>query len=468
MVGKQSLSKLALKKRQSGNNHEAIRLFREHLCHYPDDLYSKHNLAAALGDVGHFGESAQVIYEAINKGLNKHQSWLVYARSLSGIGRVKEAKSAYKSALAIEPVDGESHRELAQLIWMTTGDYENSLSLLNKSITNHPKAVNLSILRAELAGQMGDYASQHKWMLACYESFGQQPEIKYYLSKAALANGAFQEALKFSKLAITAFHGDLQCVIHHINCLLANALPETALALLEQVIKRFPHDQHLLALQATCWRLQGDDRYEQLYNYEQYVRQLPLGVPDGWDDLNHYIDDLETELDEEHHFKSHPFFLSVRHGSQIPSITSSSRTAMKAFSEAVKEPMDRYLRELEGTEGYLQSRNKRVANLFSAWSVKLFSDGFHVNHVHQEGWLSSACHIRLADFTNTSRSETDREGWLKFGEPGPVCKPQLLPDKYIEPKRGHIVIFPSYIWHGTVPIKGKADRLTVAADFVPS
>ena len=60
-----------------------------------------------------------------------------------------------------------------------------------------------------------------------------------------------------------------------------------------------------------------------------------------------------------------------------------------------------------------------------------------------------------------------KAGWLKFGEPGPHCDPKLPPDRYIKPQRGMIVIFPSYVWHGTVPFEGDADRLTVAADLVP-
>ncbi len=462
-----NLSKLALELRKKGDNLQAIKLFQEHLSQYPNDLYAKHNLAAAFGDIGRFSDSATVIAEAITDGLNKSQSWLVYARALSNTGKDKDAISAYRSSLLLEPLNADVHKELAQLIWMTTGDYQGSLTVLGEFIVSHPEAIHLRILQAELCGQMGNYADQYRLMKVCYELSDKQPAMQYYLSKAALAKGDFSDALKYGALTSAAFPNDLQCTIHYINCLLAEGKPDTALKLVQGIRKQFPFDQHLLALQATCWRLKGDDKYEELYDYNRFVKQIPLGVPSGWSSLEHYMNDLEMELDEEHHFKSHPFFLSVRHGSQIPSITSSSRKAMKSFASAVKEPMKAYISGLSDSGGFIQNRSTGAAKLISAWSVKLFSDGFHVNHVHQEGWLSSACHVRLAGSDNTN-TEDKKAGWLKLGEPGPVCSPVLLPDKYVEPKRGHMIIFPSYMWHGTVPFQGIIDRLTVAADFQPA
>ena len=33
---------------------------------------------------------------------------------------------------------------------------------------------------------------------------------------------------------------------------------------------------------------------------------------------------------------------------------------------------------------------------------------------------------------------------------------------------GRLVLFPSYMWHGTTPITGDAPRLTIAFDAVPA
>ena len=63
--------------------------------------------------------------------------------------------------------------------------------------------------------------------------------------------------------------------------------------------------------------------------------------------------------------------------------------------------------------------------------------------------------------------ERGHEGWLKFGEPGVVTNPPLGPEHFVKPKAGDLVLFPSYMWHGTVPFGGDEPRLTVAFDVLP-
>ncbi len=60
-----------------------------------------------------------------------------------------------------------------------------------------------------------------------------------------------------------------------------------------------------------------------------------------------------------------------------------------------------------------------------------------------------------------------QDGWIKFGEPGPRTSPSLPPEHFVKPEPGLLVLFPSYMWHGTVPFEGKDRRLTMAFDVVP-
>jgi ectoine hydroxylase-related dioxygenase (phytanoyl-CoA dioxygenase family) len=87
-----------------------------------------------------------------------------------------------------------------------------------------------------------------------------------------------------------------------------------------------------------------------------------------------------------------------------------------------------------------------------------------VNHIHPEGWLSSAYYASVpAEVDDPTR----RSGWLKFGEPR-FAVPQLTPFLEVQPKAGRLVLFPSYLWHGTNALQDDAPRLSVAFDAVPS
>ena len=61
-----------------------------------------------------------------------------------------------------------------------------------------------------------------------------------------------------------------------------------------------------------------------------------------------------------------------------------------------------------------------------------------------------------------------REGWLALAQPPFPTSPPLEPLRYEKPEPGKLVLFPSCLWHGTVPFSGDQPRLSVAFDIVPA
>jgi hypothetical protein len=95
--------------------------------------------------------------------------------------------------------------------------------------------------------------------------------------------------------------------------------------------------------------------------------------------------------------------------------------------------------------------------------VLLRPGGHHVNHIHPLGWISSAFHVELPPAV-----EDGHQGWLQFGEPELATVPKLEAEHFVKPTPGTLVLFPSYMWHGTVPFGGEKPRLTAAFDVLPA
>jgi hypothetical protein len=136
---------------------------------------------------------------------------------------------------------------------------------------------------------------------------------------------------------------------------------------------------------------------------------------------------------------------------------------VKAIFEAIDGPIRRHIAWLGQGGDPLRRRSTGGYRFNGVWSIRLRPGGFHADHVHTMGWLSSACYIALPRAV-----ETGREGWLKFGEPGVVTSPALAAEHFVKPEPGLLALFPSYMWHGTVPFGGDEPRLTVAFDLVPA
>ena len=96
--------------------------------------------------------------------------------------------------------------------------------------------------------------------------------------------------------------------------------------------------------------------------------------------------------------------------------------------------------------------------------MRLGSGGHHVNHIHPRGWISSAYYVSVPPETGSGDSKA---GWIKFGEPPIRTSPELAPEKWVQPRAGLLVLFPSFLWHGTEPIKDGAARVTAPFDVVP-
>ena len=100
----------------------------------------------------------------------------------------------------------------------------------------------------------------------------------------------------------------------------------------------------------------------------------------------------------------------------------------------------------------------------ASWSARLYDCGFHTNHVHSKGWISSAYYVALPDAVDKPGAN---EGWIKFGEPNFECGLKDPVRREVQPRVGRLVLFPSYTWHGTVPFHSQQSRTTVAFDVVP-
>ncbi len=450
--------------RGAGRIAEAIDVWRNVVARAPDTLTYQHDLAAALGDAGQNADAADIAGKAIAKGLDRPETYLVYARALAGIFDLTRAEKAYHTALSKRPDDPIVHRELAQSVWMRTGDAALAEKALVAAIQQQPANLALQIMRAEIKGQMGDSQSQFKLLNDLAVSTGRHPQICYFAARAALACKKFPEALEFSKLGADAAPDQDDVVAVYVTALLANGDASGALHVLDRLRGRQPANQYFIALQATAWRMSDDERYHAVFDYDAMTYAAPLDTPPGWSGLDAYLKELAQALTETHCYREHPFFMSVRHGSQIASITKSENPAMRAFAIAIRGPIETYIDRLGKGDDPLRSRLTGGFQLLDAWSVLLPPNGFHVNHVHPAGWLSSACHIRPPD----EDTENPKAGWLKFGEPGCATAPALAAERFIKPEAGQMVIFPSYMWHGTETFSKGSERLTVAADLAPA
>ncbi|HEY5072428.1 MAG TPA: putative 2OG-Fe(II) oxygenase [Caulobacteraceae bacterium] len=442
---------------------EAIGAYERAVRAAPHSAVAEHNLAGALGDAEFFAQSETATRRAFAKGLDAPETWLVHARAMVGQSRYDEAESAYREALRRRPDHVEALGELAQVIWMRSEDAGLASAPLDKAISGNPGLQALALKRAELLEYAGDAAAAYASLADVVSRPDAEPMIHIEAARLSMRDNP-SRALDHARRAVALIPDDriAQATLCEAHLASGEAGAATAVAL--DLRRTAPLDQHAIGLLAAAWRLAGDGRYEELYDYQSLVGSWRIDTPQGWPDLAAYLADLSKSLATLHVLRTHPIGQSVRHGSQTSqNLTLSTDPAIAAFFRAVDGPIRRHIAALGPGDDLVRSRIAADYRFAGAWSIRLRPGGFHANHLHPMGWLSSACYIALP-----SAIRHDRQGWLKFGEPGVATSPALAAEHFIEPEPGLLALFPSYMWHGTVPFAGDEPRLTIAFDVVPA
>jgi hypothetical protein len=184
-------------------------------------------------------------------------------------------------------------------------------------------------------------------------------------------------------------------------------------------------------------------------------------------DLLPPIESLAATLRNLHTAKGEYLDQSVRGGTQTDGpLFSRIDPVIRQLRQAIVTAVERHVAQLPPPDPnhptLRQPRDRRI-RFSGSWSVRLRSGGHHSNHVHPQGWISSALYIALPP---RKAEEAEDAGWLTLGAPDEKLQLDLPPQRKIEPKVGHLALFPSCMWHGTVPFH-EGERLTVAFDVAP-
>ncbi len=441
----------------AGDLRGAAALYARAAVERPDSAVAEHNLASTLGDLGDFAGAASASARAIAKGSTAPETWLVHARALQGTGELDAAEAAFLRAIGLRRDYATAHRDLAQLRWMRTADVGTALAAIDSARIPALASVEAVVLLS--AGEPARAAA------VLDRAIARAPDAPLHLlaanARAALKDGAGQlthatAALRLAPAPTEAAKAVVEALLH------VGRVAEGA-TLAERIAQAAPDDQGVIALLATAWRLLDDPRYAGLCEDPVLISTRGIEAPQGWHSLDAFLADLAATLRARHAWRTHPLDQSLRHGSQTQEdLAQVDHPVLRALFAALDAPIRAHLERLGKGADPVRRRNTGGYRFAGAWSVLLRPGGYHTDHVHPRGWLSSAFHVDLPE-TVAQRPQ----GWLAFGRPGVSTSPALPPTRHVRPVPGQLILFPSYLWHGTEPFSGDVPRLTVAFDLLP-
>ena len=419
----------------------------------------------ALMQLNRFDEAIPILQRAVDIAPQRHEARYMVSKCFAHVGREEDALLGYQTAFERKPDFLPALNDFTALAFSMGNDVRSmqSFAYARGKAGDTP---DLLLAEANVRMRLFDSVEAESLLRVAHNKAPERADIADALGRALVMQSRLDESFPVFQKALAADPESVRNRQDYAEALLKGGENAEAARILDEALTRNPHDQITLAYLALAWRETGDSRYDQLVNLDRYVREYEIAPPNGFTDIEAFNRALAEELTALHTRHGAPIDQTLQNGTQTTgSLFARKSRAIEAVRERIREAVAEYIAGLpDGAQHPMLARKDKDFAFSGSWSCRLHSTGFHSNHVHDQGWISSAYYASLpAEVADGDGGQ----GAIKFGESKFRLGERDRPGRVIKPAVGKLVLFPSYFWHGTVPFQSRDMRLTIAFDVVP-
>ena len=365
-------------------------------------------------------------------------------------------------------------RSTLAMHYSNAGEFDRAAKLLEEAKALEPDSHEITARRADLHGKQGQWAEALALYKDILRDLPGHSAVEASAGIAAQQLGELEIAVKHYQAALK---GDERQVFVYNNLLAA--LVE--LGKLEEAYQhsanwhqRTPDDIEAMAFHSLLAVETGDERVANVwFDFNKVVKPVHVEVPAGYGNLSEFNRALEAHILDYPELKTppvdHPTWHhpALRIGSQINSGDATGPVA--DLEQLMHRAVDDYLAGTNGdTHPFFAQRPARYS--IHAWAAVLDKQGNQLPHIHKSGYLSGCYYVTIPKEISTAQAEPDGAiaGGFEMGRP-PVelAMKAQFPVQTIRPQEGLMVLFPAYLYHGTVPFKSDQRRICIAFDVIP-
>lgn len=450
---------------KAGDNAGALAALDAAVAADPRRFAAHYYRGTVLGALGRNGEAVEALETAAALSPQRHEAHYALGNALAAAGKEDDALAAYRRAIELAPEFLPAHFDYNNLAWSMGQDISSlrSYSAARGRVGNTPALV---LAEADMRMRFNDAAGAEALLRLVEGDESHGAAAAAALGRALAQQSRFSESVEHFHAAVAA---EPEAVAHRQDlgvALLRDRRPDAAREALREALALAPYDQTTLAYLTLACRELGDSAFERLVDIDGFVREYDLPVPAGFADAAAFNAVLAEDLVRLHTRKAEPIDQTLRNGTQTAGslFAQPSRTIL-LLRERIREVVAEYIKTLPADPAHpFLARRSQEFDFAGSWSCRLNTSGYHTNHVHSQGWISSAYYVSLPDVV---RDGDEEQGRLKFGESKFYLGERDRPARVVRPAVGKLVLFPSYYWHGTVPFASSEARLTVAFDVTP-
>lgn len=289
----------------------------------------------------------------------------------------------------------------------------------------------------------------------------------FRLATAYAMSGQWEAAVSAFEAAVKAEPANKKFIYHLSIALLNAGRAKAAIAACDKGLCQEPNNVRLLSIKVIALQRAGVSPGDDiLAEWESLIRPGRISTPLEFETSDDFNEALLTHIRAHPSLTASPPGNATRYGDHTGELMVEPKGPLTSFELAVGQALDSYQEAVLAQPVNAFIRNRPPKLRLAAWSVLMRSGGHQVPHIHPSSWLSGVYYVAIPP--SVSATDPEQAGWIEFGRPGTlIAAPENLPVTSLKPEEGLMVLFPSYLYHRTIPFHDTRIRVCIAFDLVP-
>ncbi len=475
----------------AGQLANAANMAKSLLTQYPNTFILHNVLGIALDGLGQYEGAINSYRNALKLQPNMPDLHFNLGIALSNLGQFTEAAASYRKAIALQPKFFEAYGNLGTLL-QKQGKLEEAVASYRKalSINEDPRGhFNLgTALRDQ--GKLDEAIKHYRQAIALFPNYA---DAHSNLGETLRDQGNIQEA-------ITSYQNALTLNPNHPS---ANYNMAEFLYLAKRFDEAIPHFERSQLddwLERSMYCLYKAERFDdfkrkldEIVNAGKHTAPflatlsthytVNFGVENPYNFCKNGFDFVYNAAIPELSQADSPLLkalLNDIHNAEIAervqgmlhngkqsagNLFKRPEASFRTLGELVKKEFMNYKNKFAGADCELIKSFPEEFEFTSSWYVKMRQGGHLDAHIHEIGWISGAVYLAMP-----SDKKSPEEGAFEYGIHGDDYpqKHGNFPVGTVVPNVGEIVLFPSSLFHRTIPFTSSEERICIAFDLKPS
>ncbi len=450
---KEAYNNLGLAFKEINEIDEAIKVFEKALSIDPNYDQANYNLGSLYNEKNDNSKAIKFLSNCIKSNPNHYAAYINLGNTYSNLNNYDMAIKTFKNAIELDNKKIDAFFNLGNTLY-NYGDLQKALKEYNNAYILDPDneltLIRIGIIQKEL----GDREQGYNFFKKAVEINPNSNQANYQLGMMLYEDLDDIEAIKYLDKC-DEYDADERLLICYYR---TKNIKEFESRLLK--IKQNKPNSRIIASLANHYahNYEINNPYNFCNEPLEYIYQNKLKEIDIRRDLRNDLLKLINEIS-----------LSTRKSAVVVGGTQSTGNLLARNEEPFKKlkklilgEISKYLLLHKDIDNNFFNNFPSDPHIKNSWFIKLTKGGHLNSHIHHYGWLSGAVYLQIPEV-----DESSIEGAFVAGINGenyPELK-KSYPEKIIKVSTGDIVLFPSCLFHRTVPFESDEERICIAFDI---